>query len=223
MDPAEKQRMIESMTRLIHGLAVAVGNYCEIVLHDLSDTSSSIIAIENGHITGRTVGNSLDALGFQLLRRSKEDLLNYQTETDDGKVLRCSAILLRDENGDVYGMVCINVDVTGFITVRRLLDEVVAPAENSVQERFEHSVDQVLDILTKDAIRATGKELSAMGREDKIAVVAYLENKGVFLIRHSVDWIAESLNVSKFTIYNYLDELKSRQATGTEAEVSSPE
>jgi predicted transcriptional regulator YheO len=223
MDPAEKQRMIESMTRLIHGLAVAVGNYCEIVLHDFGDTSSSIIAIENGHITGRRVGNSLDALGFQLLRRPKEDLLNYRTETEDGKVLRCSAILLRDENGDVYGMICINVDVTGFITARRLLDEVVAPAENSVQERFEHSVDQVLNILAKDAIRATGKELSAMGREDKIAVIAYLENKGAFLIRHSVDWIAELLNVSKFTIYNYLEELKSRQATGAEAEVLSPE
>ncbi len=49
-----------------------------------------------------------------------------------------------------------------------------------------------------------------MTREEKISVIAQLESKGAFLIRYSVDRVAEHLRLSKYTIYNYLDEIKQR-------------
>ena len=36
-------------------------------------------------------------------------------------------------------------------------------------------------------------------------IVSYLDEKGVFLIRGSVDWVASKLGVSKYTIYSYLE------------------
>jgi len=60
--------------------------------------------------------------------------------------------------------------------------------------------------------------ISEMEREDKIAVISHLESKGTFLIRYSIDRVAQALNISKFTIYNYLEELKSRQETVKEAQ-----
>ena len=51
-----------------------------------------------------------------------------------------------------------------------------------------------------------------MSRDDKIAVVSYLESRGAFLIRYSVDRVASLLQISKFTVYNYLDQIKAKQS-----------
>ena len=47
--------------RLAHAIAVQFGSNCEVVVHDLetNDPERSIVAIENGHVTGRSVGDVL--------------------------------------------------------------------------------------------------------------------------------------------------------------------
>ena len=50
---------LEFLFHLAKGLARQFGPNCEVVVHDLStnDPDSSIVAIENGHVTGRKVGD----------------------------------------------------------------------------------------------------------------------------------------------------------------------
>ena len=54
MTPAQ----IEFYKRLAHSLALQFGPNCEIVVHDLEteDMDHSIVAIENGHVSGRKLG-----------------------------------------------------------------------------------------------------------------------------------------------------------------------
>lgn len=219
MTEAEIRRMFEFLSRLTGGLAGALGESCEIVLHDFRQPEQSIIAIANGHITGRRVGDTLDALGLEALRKPpRQDLINYRTETRDGKALRSSSILLRDEGGQAYGALCVNLDVTGLLKAQHFLEAITTPERTGIAEGFEHSVDEVLALLVQDAIRATGKDVAAMNREDKITVIAHLEEKGAFLIRYSVDRVAELLNISKYTIYNYLEEIRTRQSEAESVE-----
>lgn len=74
------------------------------------------------------------------------------------------------------------------------------------------TVEEVLEALVQGPLAATGKPISDLTREEKIGVIAHLESKGAFLIRYSVDRVAELLNLSKYTIYNYLDEIKARRS-----------
>jgi predicted transcriptional regulator YheO len=213
MDSSERQRLTEFLERLTYGLAEAIGKNCEVVLHDFSDPEKSIVAIANGHITGRKVGDTVDVLGLQLLRHPPSgDLLNYRTETKSGKVLRSSSIFFRDETGKIFSSLCINLDISGLAHLQHWLQDLMGPLENGPHEEFEHSVDAVLDRLIQDSIHSTGKEVLDLTRDDKVAIISYLENKGAFLIRYSVDRIAELLSISKYTIYNYLDEIKSKSA-----------
>ncbi len=214
MDQGEKNRMFDLLGRLIHGMAMAVGNSCEVVLHDFSNPERSIIAIENGHVTGRKVGDPLDVLGFQVLRHPpNKDLINYRAETKDGKVLRSSSIFLRGQGGEVLGAICINLDISDIVKAQKVLEGIATPLTAGVEESFEHNIDEVLELFIREAVGATGKEISALDREDKIAVVSHLEGKGAFLIRYSIDRVAQFLSISKFTIYNYLEEVKSRAGT----------
>lgn len=222
MDEAEKERMLEFSARLTKGFAAAIGNHCEVVLHDFRDPQRSIIAIANGQVTGRKVGDPVDVLGLQLLRHPpSQDLINYRTETKNGKVLRSSSIFLRTETGEIFAALCVNEDISVLVNLQQWLQDAVSPLEAGVHEEFEHSVEDVLDRLMRDAVRGTGKDPSELTREDKITVISYLENKGAFLIRYSVDRVAELLNLSKYTIYNYFEEVKARQASAVESRARS--
>ena len=88
-----KKTEIDFYQRLAHGLAVQFGSNCEIVVHDLesSDLNHSIVAIENGHISGRKIGDGPSHIVLQALHdrdHLKGDRLSYMTRTKDGKILK---------------------------------------------------------------------------------------------------------------------------------------
>ena len=46
-----------------------------------------------------------------------------------------------------------------------------------------------------------------MQKRHKIAVVNDLKDRGFFMLKESVEMAAQALQVTRFTIYNYLNEL----------------
>jgi predicted transcriptional regulator YheO len=211
----EKEYLLDFVSRLVDVLGQTFGKHCEIVVHDFNSPESSIIAIANGSLTGREVGDTLDSLGFQLLKtHPASDLLNYRTKTKDGKELKSSSIFLRDEKGQIFGALCVNVDVSALLKAQEWVQEALGSASTTIDERFERSVDEVLETLIQNAISSVGKNTADMTREEKVAIVAYLETKGAFLIRYSVERVAELLGMTKYTIYNYLDEIRTKSEVG---------
>jgi len=53
-----------------------------------------------------------------------------------------------------------------------------------------------------------GGALGDLSRENKQAAVRILDEQGVFLIRKSVETVAEAMGVSRITIYNYLNAIR---------------
>ena len=114
-----KKSLIEFYTRLAHGLAVQFGSNCEVVVHDLQgkDIEHSIIAIENGHVTGRRIGDGPSQIVLESLHNSKqnlkqEDKLAYLTKTKNGKILKSSTIFIRDDSDKIIGIFGINYDIS---------------------------------------------------------------------------------------------------------------
>ena len=96
------QDNFEMLLAVMKGIAGQFGDNCEVVLHDHSKgLESSIVAIINGHVTKRKVGDPSSNLGLEVLRGTDVDgdKYNYFTQTKDGKMLRSTSIYLRDETG----------------------------------------------------------------------------------------------------------------------------
>lgn len=53
-----------------------------------------------------------------------------------------------------------------------------------------------------------GGALGDLSREKKQAAVRILDEQGVFLIRKSVETVADAMGVSRITIYNYLNAIR---------------
>lgn len=84
-----------------------------------------------------------------------------------------------------------------------------ATADARTKEIFPRSVDELVSHLIDDAIRQVDVPVELMKKSHKVAVVDELEKRGLFLLRDAVETIAVALGVSRFTIYNYLNELDS--------------
>ena len=85
------EEQLDFYKRLAHALALQFGSGCEVVVHDLesADPSHSIVAIENGHVTGRKLGDGPSHVVLEALHAGSEkieDRLAYLTKTADGKI-----------------------------------------------------------------------------------------------------------------------------------------
>ncbi len=67
----------------------------------------------------------------------------------------------------------------------------------------ENLEDIVLSVIQRSTI-----PVDLMAKEDKIELVRIFEERGVFLVKGAVEYVAEVLNVSRYTVYNYLDEIR---------------
>jgi predicted transcriptional regulator YheO len=48
-----------------------------------------------------------------------------------------------------------------------------------------------------------------MTKEEKIQAIEFLDKRGAFLVKKAGDKICKFFDISKFTLYNYLDNIRS--------------
>lgn len=207
---SDNQNLVKQVFDL---LSKHFGEDVELVLHDYTqDYEHTIVDIRNGHITGRQIGDTGDILGLEVLRGTVKDgnsynLTNY---TSDDRVLRSSTQFIRDENGEVVACIAINQDVTKTVELERYLHKQNRVEENTLSgDVYRGDVNQMLEHLIREAQYAVGKKPESMKREDKLAFIRYLDQRGAFLIAKSGSYVQELLNISKFTFYNYLESVRS--------------
>jgi predicted transcriptional regulator YheO len=215
------QRLVQIFRALVEPIARALPSSTEVVLHDLSLVPNSIVAI-HGSVTGRAVGDPpTDVLLRQASQGFDDYNLDYESTLPDGRRMRSSTMLIRDIDGNPAAALCIHTDLSSWLAVDQLVSQMIrgsgagdgtpgaAPAATptTAGEVFPRDVDELAAHLIHAAVADAGLPVSAMKKKHKLAVVAELQARGVFLLRDAVEMVAESLSVSKFTIYNYLNEL----------------
>ena len=212
------EQILHFLKQLAHGLAAQFGNSCEVVIHDLTkkDLDKSIVYIENGHVSNRHTGDGPSGIVLETLRSDPcklKDKLAYLTRTDDGRILKSSTLYIRNEEGKIVYIFSMNYDITTLLAAENSIRGLVqaepedSPGEDTSDspQRITHNVTELLDLLIEQAIARVGKPVAMMNKDDKVAVVQYLNNAGAFLITKSGDKVSSLLGISKFTLYSYMD------------------
>ena len=201
--------------RLAHALALQFGSGCEVVVHDLesADPSHSIVAIENGHVTGRKLGDGPSHVVLEALHAGDtklDDRLAYLTKTADGKILKSSTVFIRDDDGRAVGIFAVNYDITILRAMGDTSAEVVGtePSAPREPEPIVRSVADLLDDLIEQSVQLVGTPVALMSKEEKVRAIRYLNDTGAFLITKSGPKVCKYFGISKYTLYSYLDEAK---------------
>lgn len=193
------------------------GKSCEVSIHDLTQPENSVVYVSNGTVTGRKEGQSFNHLIRQVLlsKKFKDDCTaNYLFEADSGKKIKSSSALIRNPEGEVVGMLCINYDLTLSYLIK---EEVLGFLPELTQDEMpvddddlpNQDVMTIIDELIDNIIR--NKDIENLKRKDNIDLIRFMDEKGVFLVKGAIDKVAESLGLSKVTIYSYLDEARGKK------------
>lgn len=224
--------ILQQYVKLTEFLGHTLGPSYEVALHDLTNKDRSIIAIANNHVSGREVGAPLTNMALSILKdksyETSDYRLNYYGVSVNGKDLRSSTLFIKD-NGRLVGMLCINFDDSRYLAasenVLRLchpdifIDDHIAPqqaepgdpfprAVPATTESFHNSIDAVAgDAVGRELIRL-GVTADRLTPDERMQIIASLENGGIFLLKGAVKDVADALHCSQASVYRYLSQIK---------------
>lgn len=210
--------ILKAYIPVVNIIVKTFGKNCEVVLHDLTQPKKSVVYAANVEVTGRQIGQSFDHLiKMVLLNKDFKDdhVVNYFFETNDGKKIKSSSALIRDIDGEVIGMLCINYDLTlsnllqeelnGFLGNISGINEIKEPEEHVLNQDVISIIDNLIDKIIKDT------DVSQLTRKDSLEIIRFMDEKGIFLVKGSIDKVANYMGVSKVTIYSYLDTVRGKR------------
>lgn len=227
---AERAAVLNALQPVVPMLGAMAGPHLEVVLHDVSRPGNSVVAIANGHISGRSVGSSVlegprGDRGFDVTTRkisvhgAVHSLVdNYTTQTADGRSLKSASAIFRDAQGVPFATLCLNADVSLFQAAHGWMEQMLAPlrqvAAAAPAALAGSTGEPQLDTLMREIIGEAAPRVAQhkLTREQKILAVAEMQRRGLFIVKGGVQRAAEALGVSRFTIYNYMEALREREA-----------
>lgn len=187
------------------------GNHCEAVIHDFDNMNASLFFIK-GNVTGRKPGAPITNIILRQLQEygnKSKDMSGFTTRTKDGKFIKTSISFIRNETEEIIGCMGVNFDITAFATVNQIITDFTKTSDladiEPKLELYENNMGEIFETMIQMTLDSFGVPIKSMKREEKRLFVKTLEDKGIFLMQGAVERISEALDVSKQTIYNYLE------------------
>lgn len=214
----EEALLFSNLKGLARSVAQTFGRNCEVVIHDFRDFERSIIHIE-GDVTNRKLGAPITNLVLKAWRNEGDavkDFINYSSTTKSGRALKCSTSFVRNSAGKVIGAMCINYDIVELENCMRSLQDMVrvdAQEQSSVTETFATYLGETSEAVIEGAVREVGKHPANMSRKERLEFIRMLDKNGAFLIKGVVHQLARVLNVSIYTVYNYMRQVKQQNGS----------
>ncbi|MFW3894771.1 helix-turn-helix transcriptional regulator [Pseudomonas bharatica] len=220
--PSERQLVLNVLHATVRMLGTVLGRNTEVVLHDLTRPEHSVLAIVNGHLSGRQVGSPIlagprhdrgfDAVLHAALEKGSQAPVvigNYPTLGHDGKAFRSATAVFHDAAGEPFASLCVNTDLSGIAAAQACLEQLLATAEDPAQPPaqtpdLEQLMTRIIDGALQDA-RARGVRF---GKAQKLEAVRQMHDGGLFIVKGAVEKAAAALGVSRYTVYNYLEEIR---------------
>ncbi|AJS58509.1 helix-turn-helix transcriptional regulator [Paenibacillus sp. IHBB 10380] len=193
-----------------------LGSNYEFVLHVLNPNEGFHIGhIVNGDLSERSLNAPLTNYAKKLINEKvyldKDYVLDYVGEGPRGKKYRSSTLFIKDREGQLQGLLCINFDADVY---RKVAKDILKLANLSLDiEVIEKETDQeqpvekltgnirniIYSVIDKDILES-GAQLSP---EQKRLAISKLKEYGVFEIKGKINEVADIMGMSESSVYRY--------------------
>ena len=119
------------------------------------------------------------------------------------------AAILRDSEGQPFASLCINVDNSGLDAALAFLTQLqpltaAPPAVAVVEDAADMALlmTQIID----SALASSGQ--GRLTKQAKVEAVRLMQERGLFIVKGGVEKAASALGVTRYTVYNYLEQLR---------------
>ncbi len=180
----------------------------EVILHDVA--TDSIIAMWNAFSARRPGDESL--LDSELLSDVPVGHVLGPYGQIDNRGRSLSSVSVRLDEGRL--LMCLNFDRSALDSVAQVLSRLAAPQAEQPRALFHRDWRAGLNALIDDWCREHDVTRDALKRGERVALVASLDEQGVFNTRNAAAHAAAVLGISRASVYALKKEAASRFARG---------
>ncbi len=206
------------LAAVVRGLSAMLGSdYCIVLYSAAGGQQEQVLAVANGHLAGIVPGGrpiAADRSAIDNVRLHCADYVaNYFSRTDAGRRLR-SCLMRAAAAGEPAGYLAVHYD----LTQAEILKDMVAgmldgnPAADPPAGEPKARLDDLIGEGLRRARQYLGKPLAFAGKQEKIQLVERLDHEGFFLLKGSIEALAQEMGNTKYTVYSYLRENRIRVA-----------
>lgn len=206
MITGRKNRAQSDIVQAVRLFAQLLGDKAEVLVCERSGEARFRVAHVENPGSGRKPGDALPE-PTPLDLAAPTGIFNNIKTMDDGRLVRVAAVPLLDAKGEVAGAVVVHFDISELAFVQGWLQNLSGIQSGGRSGQCE-DVGELMDLVIDQASRAIGKPAAFMNRVDKKKFIKYLDERGVFQIKKSSEKVARFLDISKFTLYACLEEVR---------------
>ena len=171
--------------------------HAEVVIHDLG--TGRIYALFN-NFSKRKVGDEslLDELN------GEDTVAPYFKTNWDGRKMKSVSSVLRNGRGKAIGLLCVNLDISKWEEMHRFVQDFIKPVGEGPEYLFKNDWREKINDYVTRYLKARSLNLKSLDKEETKALLHVLHKEGAFNSKNAASYIADVLNISRATVYNYL-------------------
>ena len=212
------QEMLNVFKPLVDFLAAVLGEESEVILQDFRKPDIPIIAIANAERhSGRKIGDPATELGYMFVEKNlpqtHDYLVNYAAHGEKG-ISKGSAYFIKNR-GRVIGSLTIKTDLGEMAFLGKAIEKALKAYNlDSPVMDFADTPDvpvrSLVERMIADAIASSGQKPERMKKEEKIAALIRMKERGVLSTKGAAEEISRALGISRPTLYRYLKEAEQK-------------
>lgn len=225
-----KKSIFDYYINVMNFISKTIGPDYEITLLDATSNPKKVIALVNGHISGRDVGAGLSPLAQKAISEKEYEnadyIINRTSYAVSGKALRSSMFFIKDDKGELEGILCINFDDSRFSELSNNIFSLCHPDKyytgnteiniGSFDSEKSYGVDReekssfketIGNIVDRD-LEKYSVSVDRLTQEERLEIIKRLDEQGIFMMKGAVNTVSEKLKCSPASTYRYLSMIR---------------
>jgi predicted transcriptional regulator YheO len=179
--------------------------HAEVVIHNLK--TGLIEAIFN-NLSRRNIGDESLLDEFSDPSKSQNIFPPYFKTNWNGKKMKSVTAVIRDQNRNAIGLLCINLDISKWEEFHHFISAMIEPSIEEPEYLFKNDWREKINAYVSMYLKNNCLSLESLNKIEKRKLLSALQNEGAFASKNAASYVADVLQISRATVYNYLKDIK---------------
>ena len=192
---------LEHYKPIAEAISLLLFPHAEVVIHDLK--TGCVGAIFN-NLSKRAIGDEslLDEMNH--LPDNLDVFPPYFKNNWDGKKMKSVTAVLRNQRSKPIGLLCINLDISKWEEMHHFILDLIKPATEVPDFLFKNDWREKINMYVSSYLKQHALRLESLDKAEKKKLILALHKEGAFNTKNAASYVADVLQISRATVYNYL-------------------
>ncbi len=192
---------LEHYKPVAEAISLLLFPHAEVVIHDLR--TGCIRAVFN-NLSKRRAGDESSLDEIDKLSDTQEVFPPYFKINWDGRKMKSVTAVLRSSQGKPIGLLCINLDISKWEEMHHFILDLIKPATEMPDFLFKNDWREKINIYVSCYLKQHALCLESLDKAEKKELLLALHKEGAFNTKNAASYVADVLQISRATVYNYL-------------------